>query len=374
MTETEQITGASDAAPVKKASDNMTFGELSLSRVETRTQNTDPVVPETEEEPPATEGADGFEDVEDQPGDDVLSQELETEESESDEQESGQEEGENPFDGLDIDKLSDDEIRAIAERIGKGAPKRISELIARAKSAEEKLAQMQTQGQKDDPFEDALESDDNPYKDVTTVEDLNARYKDAVETIEWAEDKLLDAEDYSADDVVTEAGDEQFTKRQLREILRNAKKAKERHLPAQLQNLQKRQQMEALGEQLQQTARQELPWLKQKDNDLHQQYEMLVQDPRLKKAKELVPEFAPFANYLVAHAIESKFGKQQQSGQGKPQGKRMSPPSNPSNSGGQSSKPDKRNSKRLQELKSRYEQTGRASDLAALRAIQFSKS
>ena len=96
-------------------------------------------------------------------------------------------------------------------------------------------------------------------------------------------------------------------------------------------------------------------------------------DPRLKRAKELVPEIAPQIEYLVAHAANSIYGRRTLEMDAKPKSPTLAPPSNPSQVAAASDRPENRMDRQLKDIESRFKQTGSPNDFIALRAAQISK-
>ena len=331
------------------------MGQLMESRLN-QLQPQDEAEPETE---PAEQEEEETEEAQPE-NEDVLSNEQDLE-KEADE-------------GIDIDSLSAEELQELGEKIGSRAATRIAELTRKRKEAEERLASLEQKFESKEENKNPLEPEDvedNPYSDIQKVEDLQAKYKDAVETIEWAETVLEDSDDYGAEDVVKELDGESYTKRDIRQILRNARKAKDLHLPAQLQNIQQREQEKQLKKQLESQAAKELPWMEAEDNDKKQYLNSVMGDKRLTKAFEASPQLEPYLHYLIPHAIESIWSKRTQE---KPKSAaKPKPPSSPQSSGAKSSSPDAESAKRLKELESRFQKTGSSSDLAAIRKHKHSQ-
>ena len=131
-------------------------------------------------------------------------------------------------------------------------------------------------------------------------------------------------------------------------------------------------QRKQLESAFQQQARKELSWLDGEDNDTRKRFEAMVNDPRLKRIKESVPDIAPQIEYLIAHAANSMYGRRVIE-QEKPKSPTINPPSNPSTTASASERVDGRVEKSLKEVEARFKQTGNASDFIALRAAQISK-
>ena len=272
----------------------------------------------------------------------------------------------------DVEDLTDDEIAELAQKGKSGLLKRIAELTAKRKLAEEKAAALEAaiQQAKQQPQEPKVEN--NPYASIADPEELQKKKQDVDQSIEWAEDVLFRAEDLAADDVAVTVDGKEYTKAFVRDYLRNARKARDKYLPAQERELASREQRVQLETAFKQQARKELSWMEGEDNDTRKRFEAMVSDPRLKKLKESVPEIAPQIEYLIAHAANSMYGRRVIESE-KPKSPTISPPSNPSTVAAAPERTESRADKSIKDIESRFKQTGNPSDFIALRAAQISK-
>lgn len=272
----------------------------------------------------------------------------------------------------DIDELTDEEIAELAQKGKSGLLKRIAELTAKRKLAEEKAAALEAAVQQAKQQLPEPKVENNPYANVTTVDDLQGKLKEVNEVVEWAEDILFRSEDMAASDIVATVDGKEYTKADIRESLRKARRAKDRFIPAQFQELQARNERSNLETAFKQQARKELGWLEGEDNDVRKRYEAMVADPRLKKLKDSVPEIAPQIEYLIAHAANSMYGRREIPME-KSKGPTLNPPSSPSTTAAAPEKAEARMEKSLKDVESRFRQTGKASDFIALRAAKISQ-
>ena len=271
----------------------------------------------------------------------------------------------------DIDELTDEEIAELAQKGKSGLLKRIAELTAKRKLAEEKAAALEAaiaQAKQQIP-EPKVEN--NPYANVKDLGELQSKRKEVDEVIEWAEEVLFRAEDLSATDVAATVDGKEYTKADIRDSLRKARKARDKFIPAQFSELQAGEQRKQLEGSFKQQARKELGWLDGEDNDTRKRYEAMVNDPRLMRVKEAVPEIAPQIEYLIAHAANSMYGRRVIEPTSKSPS--LNPPSNPSTNASVSERVDSRVEKSLKEVEARFKQTGSSNDFIALRAAQISK-
>ena len=272
----------------------------------------------------------------------------------------------------DIDELTDEEIAELAQKGKSGLLKRIAELTAKRKLAEEKAAALEAAVQQAKQQLPEPKVENNPYANVTTVDDLQGKLKEVNEVVEWAEEILFRSEDMAASDIEATVDGKEYTKADIRESLRKARRAKDRFIPAQFQELQAKMERSNLETAFKQQARKELGWLEGEDNDVRKRYEAMVADPRLKKLKDSVPEIAPQIEYLIAHAANSMYGRREIPME-KSKGPTLNPPSNPSTTAAAPEKAEARMEKSLKDVESRFRQTGKGSDFIALRAAQISK-
>lgn len=272
----------------------------------------------------------------------------------------------------DIEELTDEEIAELAQKGKSGLLKRIAELTAKRKLAEEKAAALEAAVQQAKQQLPEPKVENNPYANVATIDDLQGKLKEVSEVVEWAEEILFRSEDMAASDIVATVDGKEYTKADIRESLRKARRAKDRFIPAQFQELQARAERSNLETAFKQQARKELGWLEGEDNDVRKRYEAMVADPRLKKLKDSVPEIAPQIEYLIAHAANSMYGRREIPME-KSKGPTLNPPSNPSTTAAAPEKAEARMEKSLKDVESRFRQTGKGSDFIALRAAQISK-
>lgn len=275
---------------------------------------------------------------------------------------------------LDLDEMSEDDLKELAEKLGSRAVARFGELTAKRKAAEEQLTQLQDKLKKDEnPLNTNKEIQNNPFSNLDTVEKLQSKASEIEGIVEWAEDLLFESDSYSPEDVVAEIEGKDWTKKEVRQALLRARKAQKTFLPDQLNKVQARIEGEQLTESFQQRAKQELKWLDGEDNDLRKQFESTVGDTRFKKLKEVVkreaPDIAAQLDYFFAHATNSIYGRKPVT-----EGKR-SVTLNPSTTGipgsAKSEKSTSKTAKALKELESRFKQTGNARDFAALRKLKL---
>jgi type I site-specific restriction endonuclease len=297
--------------------------------------------------------------------DEVLSQE-------NTETESTPEAKQRKLANLDIDELTDEDIRELAEKGKSGLLKRIAELTAKRKSAEEQLAAMKAekQTQKEDPLK-AKRDVPNPFADLATVEELQNKAQEIDAVIEEAEELLWNNEHMAADDVIATFEGKEFTKSQVRAILRQNQKARKDHLPSRLGQIQEDLQRKTLKEQYFTQAQVELEWLASaEDNDTRKQFEALRKSPVLEKAVKKVPELEPYLDYMIAHASNSLFNRKLIPIDAKP--RPAARPNNPPSGGmARSEQPASRIAKSFKEAESRFKETGKADDFAKMRAAKF---
>ena len=311
------------------------------------------------------------EEVIEQETEEVLEESVDTEEAETSEESA---ESEDVLSQLDLDDMSEEDLRELADKLGSRAVARFGELTAKRKAAEEKLTQLEARlKEKPNPLE-TKKVENNPYGNLDTIEKLQQKAAEVDQVVEWAEDLIFESDGYGADDVVTEVEGKEWTKKDVRQSLLRARKAQKTFLPDQLSKVQLRAEGEVLTKQFDSQAKQELSWLEGDDNDLRKQFEATVGDERFKKLKSVLkresPDIAAQLDYWFAHATNSIHGRKLV-GVGK-KSPTLNPPKTGNPASAQSEKGMGRTAKALKELEARFKETGNARDFAALRKLKMS--
>ena len=311
------------------------------------------------------------EEVIEQETEEVLEESVDTEEAETSEESP---ESEDVLSQLDLDDMSEEDLRELADKLGSRAVARFGELTAKRKAAEEKLTQLEARlKEKPNPLE-TKKVENNPYGNLDTIEKLQQKAAEVDQVVEWAEDLIFESDGYGADDVVTEVEGKEWTKKDVRQSLLRARKAQKTFLPDQLSKVQLRAEGEVLTKQFDSQAKQELSWLEGDDNDLRKQFEATVGDERFKKLKSVLkretPDIAAQLDYWFAHATNSIHGRKLVGNTKK--APTLNPPKTGNPASAQSEKGMGRTAKALRELEARFKETGNARDFAALRRLKMS--
>jgi hypothetical protein len=275
---------------------------------------------------------------------------------------------------IDLESMSEAELRELAERLGSRAVARFGELTAKRKQAEEQLDALKREMQSRESQKNLLEVkkvENNPFSDINSVEDLQAKAREIDEAIEWAEDVLWNNDHLAADDVVAYNGDQEITKAQVRKVLRDSQKSRKTFLPARLQDLQAKEQRLNMKAQFSEAIKSELSWIDGEDNDVRKQFESLRESPLIKEAVEKVPDLEPYMEYMIAHAANSIYNRKPVN-QSKPSA-RITPPSMSISSTAQSEQPEPRAAKAVKDVQQRFSTSGATRDFIALRTLQHSK-
>jgi hypothetical protein len=274
---------------------------------------------------------------------------------------------------IDLDTMSEDELRELSEKLGSKAVARFGALTAKRKAAEERLAELEAKLSQQNPLETPRKVDNNPFSNLDSVEELQAKSTEVENIIEWAEDLLFESDAYAPDDVVTEVDGKELTKADIRKHLLQARKSQKTFLPDQLQKIQAREKGEELEVAFKERAESELSWMKGEDNDTRKQYESIINDQRFQKLKTTLkkesPELSGQLDYFFAHAANSIYGR-------KPIGSKQSSPTlNPPRTGpsgsARSDKGPTKTAKALKDLQSRFRTSGNARDFAEMRKLQM---
>lgn len=274
----------------------------------------------------------------------------------------------------DVDELTDEDIAELAEKGKSGLLKRVAELTAKRKLAEERAAQLEAAMRQHSTQIPEPKVENNPFADVKDFSALSEKAQTYSEVVEWAEEVLDQAEGSSPNDIVATLDGKEHTKASIKQILRNARKAKDKFIPARLKELQQEAMLSQVEQSFRQQARKELGWMEQEDNDTRKRYEAMTSDPRFKKLRSAVPELAPQLDYLVAHAANSLYARRTIEIEQTPRKPTtLTPPSAPATSAAAPERASSRGESAIGEIESRFKKTGRPDDFVALRAAQLSK-
>ena len=340
---------------------NMSASEFAQRRLGQLTQSTEEEAPPVEATDEVTEQAE-VESPEVEASEEIVAEQTEESEEKS-------EESTDVLSQLDLDDMSEEDLRELSEKLGSRAVARFGELTAKRKAAEAKLKEMEAQLQTKNPLETQTVAN-NPYESIDTVQGLQEKAKEVSEVIEWAEETLFNADGYGPEDVVTEVEGKELTKADVRKSLLNARKARDKFLPAQLKTVQRVQQSHQLKQAFDSQAEKELNWLQGEDNDVRKSYEAMVGDPRFNSLREKAdPEVAAQLNYLMAHAANSIYGRKPV--KEAPKSATLTPPKAAITAGATSDKTVGKSVKALKDLNQRFRQSGNKSDFVTLRTQQL---
>jgi len=367
---TEEIaTADAEAGKISVEKSNISVTDFAQRRIGELTPGTEQPQEQEPQEDPEQETEEGTEEVSEESAN---TEEVEASEESSEESQ----ESEDVLSQLDLDDMSEEDLRELADKLGSRAVARFGELTAKRKAAEEKLVQLEARlKEKPNPLE-TKKVENNPYGNLDTVEKLQQKAAEVDQVVEWAEDLIFESDGYGADDVVTEVEGKEWTKKDVRQALLKARKAQKTFLPDQLSKVQLREEGEVLAKQFDAQAKQELSWLEGEDNDLRKQFEATVGDERFKKLKSVLkresPDIAAQLDYWFAHATNSIHGRKLVEPSKK--APTLNPPKTGNPASAQSEKGMGRTAKALKELETRFKQTGNARDFAALRRLKMSTS
>lgn len=296
------------------------------------------------------------------------------EETPEETEETTEEQSEDVLSQLDLDDMSEEELRELAEKLGSRAVARYGELTAKRKSAEERLARLEASlKEKENPLDAPKKVENNPFSNIESIEGLQEKADEVNNIVEWAEDILFESDAYAADDVVTEVDGKEMTKAEVRKALLQARKAQKTFLPDQLRVLQAQAQSEQMSQAFEAQAKKELEWLQGEDNDIRKQYEAVVGDDRFKELKKVLkkeaPDIASQLEYWFAHGVNSIYGRKPVVE--KKASLKLNPPKTGNPTAAQPEKQAGRTAKALKELEARFKQSGNPRDFAELRKLKM---
>ena len=293
---------------------------------------------------------------------DELEELTETEEEEAEEEE---EETEEEGEEIDLLDLEPEQIQALARKGKSRLLKDVGKLRAENRMLEQRLASLESQGQKQAK---EIPADANPFGKLNTFEEIQTKADELESTLEATDRLLEEYEDYGPDDLI-QVGQQQFTKKQLRIANRNAREAITKYLPAQQKHIAKRANLEAANVQYRQAATKEVPEIADEESEIGRFYQVLVQDPLIQQVKEKVPELGYQMEYILAHAVRSMKGKSNKIPQGSGTKLKVKLPGSPAGSAAGSRTTTK--TSQVEALRARYEKTGSQADWQALQIAQM---
>lgn len=314
--------------------------------------------------------------------------ELDSEDYAGEEQDEGSEGGEDDSHGVSepteessdsdliefLESATTEQIQELAQKGQSRLVSRIGELTKRAKQAEEQLAQLQSQQQEEINQSTGVDpTEPNHLSNITDLETLRQRREEAEAVKEWADDNLFAASDSGPDDVIVEANGRQFTKAEVRNALKMAKKDLENAIPKREKQLQELERLSKVQKQSLEGLRAQLPWMAEEDSDESKRLKAVLENPEVKKLKEVAPKLWAEFPVFAAHALNSIKQMQQKTGGGEGSTKtpRPKPPSGPNTAAGAPRKSDSRAEAGLKRLEERVKQTRSVEDFIALRAEQL---
>lgn len=272
-----------------------------------------------------------------------------------------------------LDDLSEEELSQLAKSLGSRAVARFGELTAKRRVAEEEAAQLRAAlASKEKPAAEPIAN--NPYASLKTSAELDAKAREIKQSIDVLEEALDGADGLGAEDAVaTGPNGEAYTKKQIRERLRMARKARDEYLPDVAQRIVKRERASAMRVALEADVRKTIPWMEDEKDERTMRYKAMIGDERLKRIEEVEPEVAAQLPSLLAHAVNSMFARKEIAIEPVKARIPPSPPSNPTGGSAASSKPEATTSKQMKELRDRAANSGKTSDWTALRTHSLSK-
>ena len=282
----------------------------------------------------------------------------------------------NVLSKFNLDEMSEEEKSSIRAQLIPGAEKRIGELTAKRKAAEEQLVAMQNEQSQLKLKQPEVKN--NPFSEIATLDALQEKANEVIEVISWAEDLLFESDGYNADDEVTQVEGKPMTKAEVRQALLNARKSRDSYIPDQLKKLQTVQDSLLMRQQLGSKAIEELEWLQdEKENEMKSQFINMMNDPRLKSLESSAPDLYSQLPYFLSHAVNSIYGRKVI--KNSPVGNKakgnvtLDPSSSATPSSAASEKTERPITKAVKEHQNRFKSSGRKDDFIKLRTLQITR-
>jgi len=343
---------------------NITAGDFVASRLAN--------LKEQAEAPPEQLGSEEAQ-PEEEPVVETESEESETEAEAIAPEAEVKEESENVLSQLDLDDMSEDDLRELSEKLGSRAVARFGELTAKRKAAEERATMLEAKLQETPKTLTAPETvANNPFASLDTVEALQEKASEVNSVIEWAEDTLFNADGYGPEDVVVTVNNQELTKADVRKTLLNSRKSRDKFLPAQLNTIQAKEQGNQLKESYVSKAVEELSWLSGDDNDTRHQYNAIMQDKRVEDMlKSLPPDVSAQMPYLMAHAANSLYGRKPVPADKPKASATLNPPKSVDSGATKSEKTVDPSNKAVKKLVDQFKTSGHQADFVKFRTQQL---
>jgi hypothetical protein len=269
---------------------------------------------------------------------------------------------------FNLDEMSEEDLKEISEKLGSRAVARFGALTARRKEAEERVKAMEAKMQEmQSQKAEVPVVKNNPLDKITDPKKLQDQAKTARNVVEWAEDILFEKGDYGIDETVATVKGKDLTKADVRKSLKHSQNILKKYIPAQMHKLKKVNESKVVRKQLIDKARKELPWVGDKENELHKKYVAMYNDPRLKPLLNNADLGAQMP-YILAHATQSIYGRKPITESGK------SPKLTPPKGGPTASRSEKTetvSAKKINNLSQQYKSNGTISDFITLRTQQL---
>lgn len=289
---------------------------------------------------------------------------IETEEDETEESE--EEEEPEASDEIDLLDLSPEQIQALAKKGKSRLLKDVGKLRAENRALEQRLANLESQGQKKTK---EIPTEANPFGSLKTLDEIQSKADELESTLETTDRLLEEYEDYGPDDLI-QVGQKQFTKKQLRIANRNAREAITKYLPAQQKYIAKVANLEAASVEYMAAAEKEIPEIKDDKSEIGKFFRLITSDPLIAQVKEKIPELGYQMEYILAHAARSIKSKASKIPQGSGTRLKVKLPASPAGSA-QGSRGGSAKSSQVEALRARYEKTGSTADWQALRIAEM---
>ena len=291
-------------------------------------------------------------------------------EQESPEQVTTEETSADVLSHVDLDNMSESELKEMGQKLGTKAVARFGELTARRKQAEERMQVMEQELQqlKQSNTQTAPKVKDNPLAKVKTVNELQKHQNAAQEVIEWAEDLLDKHEDSSATSVITNVNNKEMTKADVKKHLRHSRNVVNKYVPAQVASLQRRSSLVNQAASYKRKALEEFDWIKDEKNDTTKKYSAMLNDKRLASLQRTNPELSTQMPYILAHAANSMYGRKTVDATKAP----MTPPKPVGGNAATSERKPSNRTAMQKEVSQQFKSSGNINDFIALRTLQKS--
>lgn len=277
-------------------------------------------------------------------------------------------------DGIDLEALTDEQLQALATKTRSKAISEFGKLRADKRNLEAKLAEIQAKSNPlEKPGKPAAAEIPERIAKLATTKEVQTEFENTKNLIDALESILEDNEDHAQTDVIHSANGKDFTKKDIKLALKNARLTKDEILPARFKEIEEIATRAEAKSQYDAKAKAELPWLANDNSEVRQRFQAMAESPLMEEIRKKVPAVSHEIDFLLAHAANSMFGGTKKQTVIPTPGitPRPKAPAAPGGAGSPAPRPDALRAKAIEAAQKAYEDSG--GSVEAFVALQKAK-